>query len=162
MADGYKLVLDVTQHRPVDLVRLGEARYARGFTNGSGAIVEVKRQAQASEVCSFCECIGCGDHCEDSCNVLCRLGGGRHCAGDRCSCLHTAGVLAPGRWYVSVDAAAGSSFTLQATLVAARALRMGEQAQRTLVGVGADSVGVAGSEGAAVRLRLELKTAPAY
>ena len=80
VADGAKLVVDVTNHRPVDVVRLGEASYVRGYYNGSvGAIIEVKRYQQTCEVCNTCACIGCGQQCECSCNALCRLDGGSHC-----------------------------------------------------------------------------------
>ena len=147
-ADGSKLVVDVSESRPVDLVRLGEERYARALSNASvGAIIEVKRFQQSCEVCETCACIDCGQHCGYSCNAVCRLSTGRRCQGGLCRCPHTVGVLDPGRWYVSVDAT--GSFSLQATLVAATQLRVGHAVQRTLLAVGMDKLGFAPTEGVA-------------
>lgn len=165
-ADGAKLVVDVHNSRPVDVVRLGDALVARAFLNQTkGAIIEVKRFQQSCEVCDLCECIGCGQQCGCSCNAQCRLGGG-HCRGDQCRCSHTAGVLAPGRWYIGVDAM--GSFTMQATLVTATALQMGILEQRTLHALGEGHVSFFATEGVATvdyiyidtalheRLRLEI------
>lgn len=134
--DAQKLVLSVSTPRPVETVRLGNTQLVRGFRsqNHSAAapVIEVKPFQQGCvDQCGVCGCIGCGERCGCSCNVQCRLGGGRSCSGDACSCGHTAGVLMPGRWYIGVDAA--GSFTLQAWLVAALPLRTGAKVRRGLV-----------------------------
>ena len=134
---GHKVVVRVTTPRPAEIVRIGEHQMVRSTANtnttsGStvGPIIEVKPFQQSCSSCDTCPCVGpgCGERCECSCNAACRL---RH----EPTCAHTVGVLSPGRWFVGIDAP--GAFTLQATLVAALALRPGEPLRRTIFGVGA-------------------------
>ena len=108
-AAGQKLVVSVkTASSLSEAVRIGSTTFLRrsGNMSGSGAstvvgpIIEVKPFQQSCERCDTCPCIGCGHRCECSCNALCRLR-------RETSCAHTAGVLAPGRWYVSVVSLVG-------------------------------------------------------
>ncbi len=140
--EGAKVVLDVSTARPVEVVRVGEQTFVRGPSNTTtrGAILEVKPFQQACEVCDACACVGCGRRCECSCTALCRLRG-------EATCSHTAGVLAPGRWYVGVDAPA--AFTLRATLVSALGLQPGQVYRRTISAAGARQDAAAPLDGAA-------------
>lgn len=134
-AAGQKLVVTVkTATAQSEAVKIGDTTFLRRSGNESieasgivmrtglamstaiGPIIEVKPFQQPCERCDACPCIGCGHRCECSCNALCRIR-------RETSCAHTAGALAPGRWYVSVDAP--GDFLLTATLVGALSLRAG-------------------------------------
>ena len=139
--DSQKLVLSVSTARPVETVKLGDVQLTRGYRSAnrsaSAPILEVKPFQQACEASASCGCLGCGDHCACSVNAQCRLGGGRRCSGNVCSCAHTAGVLSPGRWFIGVDAA--GPFSLQAWLVTPVQLRSGDRVQRGLVALEAQA-----------------------
>lgn len=139
--DAQKLVLSVSTARPVETVKLGDVQLVRGYRaanrSASAPILEVKPFQQACEASTTCGCLGCGDQCGCSVNVQCRLGGGRRCSGNECACSHTAGVLAPGRWFIGVDAA--GPFSLQAWLVSPVQLQPGERVQRGLVALEAQA-----------------------
>ena len=146
--DGTKLVVTLSTPRQSDVVTLGGRSFARAGVGGAdGAILEVKPFQQPCEACDVCECVGCGERCECVCGVACKTGG-PSCKGDRCACHHTAGVLAPGRWYVAVDAP--GAFELSATLVAARSLEEGVPQRSSLLSLDAAASGAAAAaDGAA-------------
>ena len=135
---GQKVVVSVTTPRPTDIVLFGEralpissADQSSSSSSIIGPIIEIKPFEQSCETCDFCPCLGpgCGTRCECSCNVMCRLR-------REATCAHTAGVLTPGRWFVSVDAP--GAFTLEATLVGALVLSPGAPAlRRTVFAAGA-------------------------
>ena len=135
---GQKVVVSVATPRPTDIVLFGEralpissADQSSSSSSIIGPIIEVKPFEQSCETCDFCPCLGpgCGTRCECSCNVMCRLR-------REATCSHTAGVLTPGRWFVSVDAP--GAFTLEATLVGALVLSPGAPAlRRTVFAAGA-------------------------
>ena len=152
---GQKVVVSVTTPRPTDIVLFGEralpissADQSSSSSSIIGPIIEIKPFEQSCETCDFCPCLGpgCGTRCECSCNVMCRLR-------REATCAHTAGVLTPGRWFVSVDAP--GAFTLEATLVGALVLSPGAPAlRRTVFAAGAP----AGSLQAPARESLSLTT----
>ena len=139
--DAQKLVLSVSTARPVETVKLGDVQLVRGYRtanrSASAPILEVKPFQQACEASTTCGCLGCGDQCGCSVNVQCRLGGGRRCSGNECTCSHTAGVLSPGRWFIGLDAA--GPFSMQAWLVSPVQLQPGERVQRGLVALEAQA-----------------------
>ena len=131
-----QLVVSVFTPRPAaDVILIGNRAVAlpsspNRTSSAVGPLIEIKPFERSCESCDFCPCIGagCGSRCECSCNVMCRLN-------HETSCSHTAGVLHPGRWFVSIDTP--GSFTLEANLESALALQSDLRAiRRTVFAVG--------------------------
>jgi len=135
--DGAKLLMRLSTPRSVSEIRIGDTLLfsRRGNSTAAGPLVVVSRSPELCEPCNSCPCVDCGDGCGCACASSCREGRGQYCSSAECSCSLTAGLLSPGRWYVTVDAL--GPFVLEPTLVPATRLVSGDAVQRTLLVAGA-------------------------